>query len=226
MATMQPKCAGCKKEMAFSSIKPCDKCKATLYCSRECKKDDWKVHKKACSKQANANSFGLTPPNGLAQPISKPFTRLFEKKWLHDRPEDDVYRVLIDAYRLSVHDELVLHSKTASSNIDVSLSDMGLRRLLDHVESREGMMPAWWTVEKRQACLALASEDSQWYSLKKAVDRTEIAQQYGSEAFLMELRIFIESATGRGPGGFEGAPFLEALVEGEQALENMRVQWA
>lgn len=51
----------------------------------------------------NANSStggGLSPPNGLDQPASRPFTPLDDGTWLHDRPEIDVYRLLIDAYRM------------------------------------------------------------------------------------------------------------------------------
>jgi splicing suppressor protein 51 len=33
-------------------LKPCAKCKSSLYCSRECQTGDWKVHKNVCASNA------------------------------------------------------------------------------------------------------------------------------------------------------------------------------
>ncbi|KAI1183095.1 hypothetical protein F5B17DRAFT_417556 [Nemania serpens] len=110
---MQGTCNSCKK--ASAELKKCAKCSTTLYCSRNCQKADWKTHKKIYGKQAHEQSgagseyvFGstaLSPPKGLERPITKPFTRIDNNTYLHDRPEEDVYRVLIDAYRMRVEDE-------------------------------------------------------------------------------------------------------------------------
>lgn len=60
-------CTKCAKPETSLSIplKWCAKCKGSFYCSRECQQQDWKVHKKICSKQAakaaqisNATSAG------------------------------------------------------------------------------------------------------------------------------------------------------------------------
>ncbi|GAW13665.1 hypothetical protein ANO14919_030540 [Xylariales sp. No.14919] len=98
---MQGTCNSCKK--ASSELKRCAKCSTTLYCSRNCQKTDWKAHKKICSKQAYERSgtgagggssagTALSPPKGLEKPITKPFTRLDDNTYLHERPEEDVYR--------------------------------------------------------------------------------------------------------------------------------------
>ncbi len=96
---MQGSCTTCKK--ASSELKRCAKCSTTLYCSRDCQKADWKTHKKVCGKQAQEREAAgggpsaatmLSPPNGLEKPITKPFTRLDNNTYLHDRPEEDVYR--------------------------------------------------------------------------------------------------------------------------------------
>lgn len=43
------------------SLKPCAKCKTALYCSRECLKKDWKVHKRECSPNSAIHSNPSTP---------------------------------------------------------------------------------------------------------------------------------------------------------------------
>lgn len=51
-------------------------------------------------EQVNAPS----PRKGTDKPVTKPFTRLLNNTWLHDRSEEDVYRLLIDAYRMRFED--------------------------------------------------------------------------------------------------------------------------
>ena len=41
-------CAKCKT--ACESNKRCSRCKKTAYCSRDCQRDHWKVHKKTCKE--------------------------------------------------------------------------------------------------------------------------------------------------------------------------------
>jgi hypothetical protein len=47
------KCAHCSAvETESKSLKPCSKCQTALYCSRDCQKAGYKVHKKICAKDA------------------------------------------------------------------------------------------------------------------------------------------------------------------------------
>lgn len=216
-------CAKCEKDLD-TSVNPCDKCKMTLYCDRDCKKADWKEHKKICAKQANGHL--ISPPKGLSQPIAKPFTRLDEKIWLHGRPHKDVYRLLIDAHRLRAYDILTMEGKISANSVydDPSMAIVGFRSFLEEIESKAGILPLWWSVDKKNECLALGMEEHQWYSLKVPVDKDGILNRYGSTAFMMELRVFVESVTGRGPGGISAVPFFKVLLEGEQALEAIARQ--
>lgn len=75
-------------------------------CSRDCQKADWKTHKNNYAKNASetfAQGAGTSqnstnaanPPKNLSAAVDKPFHRLESKTWLHDRPEKDVYQLLI-----------------------------------------------------------------------------------------------------------------------------------
>ncbi|KAK0702349.1 hypothetical protein B0H67DRAFT_650386 [Lasiosphaeris hirsuta] len=101
----------CKKGPPEVSLKNCAKCSITTYCSRNCQKADWKTHRKLYGKQnppprVSGPSQTTAPPppqrsgapptsSALDVPVSDPFTRLDNGTWLHDRPEKDVFRLLI-----------------------------------------------------------------------------------------------------------------------------------
>jgi splicing suppressor protein 51 len=218
---MATSCNTCKKTAPEVSLKHCAKCSTTYYCSRECQKADWKVHKKICSQQAgssqgtsSSSSSGLTdeeaaaqrsPPKGLDQPITKPFTHLDNKTWLHHRPEKDVYRLLIDGYRLRVDDDAKFGGDVAKDSIysgqEHSLPDF--LRFLAKVESakNKALLPSWWTPEKKQACIALGMDKSQWQSLYARAEKSDIIEHYGDPRFSMQLRMFVETVLGSAPGG-------------------------
>jgi mitochondrial splicing suppressor protein 51 len=80
---------------------------------------------------------------GLETAIAKPFTRLDSDQWLHDRPEKDVYRLLIDAYRMRAADNLHLEGVVAPDGIYAGKADslQDFRRFLDRVETaRKGAL--------------------------------------------------------------------------------------
>ncbi|TVY35362.1 hypothetical protein LOCC1_G008013 [Lachnellula occidentalis] len=75
-----PKCAHCSvspgPEPAEGSgdkpplqLKPCPKCHTTLYCSRDCQKAAFKVHKKTCA--ASAQEYAKTANMKMAAPSGR-----------------------------------------------------------------------------------------------------------------------------------------------------------
>ncbi|KAI5925405.1 hypothetical protein F4810DRAFT_708791 [Camillea tinctor] len=199
-------CSTCKKAPPAVNLKHCAKCSTTLYCSRDCQKADWKSHKKVCSKQQGAP--GTTPsatPRGLDQTVARPFSRLDNGTWLHDRPEIDVYRLLIDAYRLRVADD-------GSGDSDAS---RGFQKFLELVASRK-LLPPWWTSEKEEACKALSTDPSQWQNLSRTIQKSDVIEHYGDPQFPMQLRMFAEAAIGRGPRGADGTQTRKLMVAMEQ----------
>ena len=112
-------CAACQKteSQLGKPLKSCAKCKVTKYCGRECQTGHWKKHKKDCATNAAATATNAsTAPSDRGSSTSAscknlkgsnegPFHKLHDKTWLHGRPEEDVFKLFLDAYRLRLNDD-------------------------------------------------------------------------------------------------------------------------
>ncbi|KAL7956132.1 hypothetical protein V8C34DRAFT_306854 [Trichoderma compactum] len=218
---MDATCNVCRKGPPEVSLKRCAKCSTTPYCSRECQKADWKVHKKICgenhanasSNASNSTSTRLSPPKGLDQPISKPFTRLDNGTWLHDRPEKDVYRLLVDAYRLRVEDAYTMEGELMEGSVYAGNPDGlgGFMVFLMEAEDIPGLLPPWWSEEKADACEQWGMDD-EWSDLRCAVEKSDIVEHYGDAQFPMQLRMLAEAVYGWVPGGSDGTEMRKMMV--------------
>lgn len=225
---MDARCNACGKGPPEVSLKRCAKCSTTPYCSRECQKVDWKAHKKICSNNhstnaasprlSNSGSTRLSPPKGLDQPISMPFTHLDKGTWLHNRPEIDVYRLLIDAYRLRVEDTYTMEGEIMEGSLYACNTDglRGFRDFLRTAATISGLLPPWWNDEKRTACERLGMDASQWSDLRCAVEKSDIIEQYGDPQFPMQLRMLAEAVYRRGPGGSDGTATRKMMASMER----------
>ncbi|PNY24179.1 Fatty-acid amide hydrolase [Tolypocladium capitatum] len=165
-------------------------------------KADWPSHKQACGKpdgsaeppsaaRSSSAASALSPPKGLDGGISKPFSRLDDDTWLHGRSENDVYRLLIDACRLRAEDAYSFEGSPQHDSIYAGAPDgrRGFARFLDRAATRRGLLPRWWTPEKRAACERLGMDASQWHDLRCAVKKSDIIDHYGDTRFPMQLRM-------------------------------------
>ncbi|OCL06400.1 putative MYND domain protein [Glonium stellatum] len=227
----QPSCASCAKTDSDPNInlKRCAKCQTTHYCSRECQKADWKVHKKVCAKNAadtaaSGTSSSNSPAKGLSGSIDKPFHRLENKTWLHDRPEQDVYKLLIDTYRFRMDDDYSLEGKVSTDSVYGGARNglAGFRRFLRLAESRPGLLPPWWSAQKASECVAVGMQESGWSSLSCAIEKSDVQEHYDDSKFPMQLRMFGEQVYGRGPAGQSGSAMRQVMMAMESGgLEGM-----
>ena len=159
----------------------------------------------------------LSPPKGLEKPIAKPFTKLVSKTWIHDRPEKDVFRLLIDAYRLRVNDDINFGGDTGVPDVAA-----GFNRFLDQAASRANLLPPWWSSEKQTQCKAFGSGEDRWCNLALSVEKGDIIEHYGDSQFPMQMRMFGEQVIGTGPGGQPGTMAMNMLagMEGGNGMES------
>lgn len=216
-------CNHCKKSPPEVTLKKCAKCLEALYCSRDCQKADWKSHKVVCVKHENAtsgqsdgpastptttstsassdsvssDSVVLSPPKGLDAPIADAFTHLGNGTWLHGRSQKDVYRLLIDVYRLRLEDNYVFTGDIPTNSFYGGMADgtPGFRRFLSRIEKKNrSLLPDWWSDEEKAQCIAFGRRrgKKEWSSLAHAVEKSDIDEHYGDRFFAVELRIFAD----------------------------------
>lgn len=77
-------CGGCNKDSSWFSagLMKCSRCNAESYCSRECQKSQWKVHKKACGKSLGISVVQPSSSTGQAMDPSD-----YYHKVAHTAPE-------------------------------------------------------------------------------------------------------------------------------------------
>ncbi|KAI9374061.1 hypothetical protein BJX61DRAFT_344395 [Aspergillus egyptiacus] len=210
-----------KKASKETTLKRCGKCKAIWYCSRECQKADWKDHKESCSKLANEPFVGPSAPQkGLSVAIDNPFQQLENKTWLHNRPERDVYKLLIDTYRLRMADQRQFEGSAETNSLFGESADISgsFRRFLRKVtEEKRELLPSWWSPEKAEECEQLAETGVGWSSLyNNAVQKQDIIDHYENPLMPMQIRMFAEQIYGTGPGGQSGAVILPIMAMQEK----------
>ncbi|KAH7394349.1 hypothetical protein BKA66DRAFT_557395 [Pyrenochaeta sp. MPI-SDFR-AT-0127] len=232
MGDVDQTCAKCKKtaaESQVSSLKNCARCKVTLYCNRECQKDDWKVHKKICASQANARGAYVGPETvhssdssatrlkNLEKHVPNPFTRLDQGKYLHDRPETDVYKLLIDSFRMREADDFNFESKAMAGSVytGAESSIEPFRHYLAKAAAMPNILPSWWISQKQKECEAF-SESGIWNDVRRKISKQEVIDHYGDEKAPMQVRMFAEAVYGVGSMGQSGEGMRKLMSDMEQ----------
>jgi splicing suppressor protein 51 len=131
-------------------------------------------------------------PSGksLEKYIPDPFTRLENGTCLHDRPEKDVFKLLIDALRMREQDLYKLGGEIAPRSLysGESSSIASFREFLTGVEKKKGYMPLWWNADKRKECEEFGEKGGDWSNLRKKVVKDEMIKHYGNERVSLVFR--------------------------------------
>ncbi|OJJ57691.1 hypothetical protein ASPSYDRAFT_90976 [Aspergillus sydowii CBS 593.65] len=211
-------CTVCaEKESNDTTFVCCARCKTQYYCSRKCLESNWESHKRTCCENSDSsydsfNSLG----NGLCASMHSPYRRLLNRTWLHDRPKEEVYKLLIDAYRLYRDDRSVLTRQVSPDGIYRGVFDSRdeFCRFLNLAESRHGLLPSWWSYQNTGECLSRGMCDD-WSCLAVRVNYSGIIEHYKDTTFASQLKVIARQIYGD-----MGKGVLGALVERFKALEE------
>ncbi|KAJ6091921.1 hypothetical protein N7467_003890 [Penicillium canescens] len=179
-------CNACGKLMA--SPKKCGQCLSAFYCSKVCQKADWKAHKVICGgavppQQPTINVATTSEVTELAEVVArqasgkgkstpalqtqvpKPFTQLEVKKWrLFYRNEKDVYKLIVDAFRLRGWEDKLASTYLVSMmhNGVVTEAKSDVFRASLKLAWRKGLLPEWWSPDDTEKLIQFALADEAW----------------------------------------------------------------
>lgn len=190
-------CLYCKKPQSELSkpLKRCAKCQKGHYCSRECQVAHWKTHKVSCTPDNNTPS-SQTNFEALPKPMGNFLKNLCSDTYLHSFTEPYAYQQLIDCYRMRLEDD----SNFANQQRGLYAGKppiVDFRHFLDLAESRSGLLPKWWTPEKRNGCEDMALDGTQWAHIGSAVGKAGFINHYQDSVMPMKLRLLAEKIYGK-----------------------------
>ncbi|KAH8881887.1 hypothetical protein GQ53DRAFT_886547 [Thozetella sp. PMI_491] len=191
-------CSKCAKAEPEVTLKDCAKCLAkgltAKYCCKECQVADWPEHKKICGKNLQELPILPAPVVSRVQPVHDAYGRLERKTWLNDRPKKEVYRLLIDSYRLRVNDNI--------RNLDIASKDIfdawdtaktfgptGFDQFLKFAETK-GLLPKWWDEKKNKECKKVSVQGGQFHCLYDMLDLRVVTLRYDDGSMGMQMRMF------------------------------------
>lgn len=197
--------SGCAHCSTTTNLKCCARCQDEWYCSRPCQRAHWKLHKKSCTSKDSSTplpSWTRKPAASkrLSKTIDKPFHKLDAGTWLHDRSEKDVFKLLIDTFRLRCMDEYTFENKITKGTVQAGEpnSKPAFQKFLHLAESKAGVLPFWWSRDKAEECVAFGMGSGDWSDLHRAVEKQDIINHYDGSLMPMQMRMFYEKTSERG----------------------------
>ncbi|KAJ8122495.1 hypothetical protein ONZ43_g1323 [Nemania bipapillata] len=142
-----------------------------------------------------------TTDRALLKPNFEPFKRLKRGNYFHGRPDMDVYKILIDAYRLRMHDMAIFTNDNDKDSIYGGAEDglAGFRRFLCRAKAVPRMLPSWWGDKKQAECEQLGCQEG-WSSLDTPIDHVAVRQYYKDKYMDIQLRLLAEDIYGTSIG--------------------------
>lgn len=181
---------------------------------------------------AKPPSVATVPDQAATKPChrSNPFTSLEERKWLHDRSEGDVHKLIVDTYRLRMADQHRSNDKISKANIHrgaeqaATINDfhsfiatsLGLDH--DRKEAKQ-IFPSWWTAMVQHRCYKFAEAD-EFSNICKPVTREEIQEHYKDELMPMQMRVFSEQIDGYNSGYLPAQGFARLQSSKEKGYDD------
>lgn len=122
---------------------------------------------------------------------------------MHDRPKEEIYKLLIDSYRLRMEDEYTFTGDADVDSIYGGSADgrRGFRRFVGLAHARPGLLPSWWNLEHSLAAEDFGMQEGEWSDLRCCVEKSDIIEHYKDKMMPMQLRMLAEAVYGTGLNG-------------------------
>jgi splicing suppressor protein 51 len=174
----------------------------------------------ASSRSETSQQPVISPRRGLSEPREEPFTNLQAQSWLHGRPEDDVYRLLIDSYRLHSYDKFQFEKENKLGSIFAGATDSAhdFSSYLSAAAGRPTFLPQWWTRANHQDCVRMGLRHAQFHDLHVQLNQAMVVYYYRDASFPTQLRLFAEQVLGRPVIMRSCTPVLDKLALMEKEL--------
>lgn len=192
---------------------------------------DWKVHKKVCAEPNSVGNNGGPSPIGQRHDtrravcyIPQPFHALSNGTWLHNRPKKDVFKLLVDTYRMRLEDEYVFQGEVDEDSLyggaNAASALRHFKRFLNKAIKRDSkrerkLLPEWWTKDSLQECLEFARTDD-FSNVGFAAEKHDMQDHYLQNDMPMQLRMFSEKLDGHLAAGQSG----QSMLKLQTALER------
>ncbi|KPI36694.1 uncharacterized protein AB675_9993 [Cyphellophora attinorum] len=157
----------------------------------------------------------------LDTPLEKPFTALTQRRWLYDRCEEDVFKLLIDTHRFRLNDNYTFLGEAPyyvlgdpSPNRGATEFRTFLKQAFYHPDNK-GLLPSWFTKAKINECMAFARRTPS-HHYNTMPEKSDILDYYGDPRMPMQLRMFAEQVLHRSPYGESG----DAMMAFQAKLER------
>lgn len=117
---------------------------------------------------------------------------------MYGRFREDVYKLMINAYRLRLDDDSKFLNVLDEDTIFTTTNIQGLTVLDRFIQMAEleGLMPGWWNSNEMTVCIATGSSEG-WSSTKRKITITDVNEHYGDPLMGLQLRIFGEQVIGK-----------------------------
>ncbi|KAJ5116564.1 hypothetical protein N7456_000912 [Penicillium angulare] len=220
------RCDKCNKKPKVG-LGTCSKCQIAEYCCHECLLADWPNHQKFCGSPGQKSTDPTEAPAPALSPSKSgqalddicehPFTRLTRNEWLHDRSTNDIYKLLVDTYRLRTADNWTSAGVHEKDGIYGGARDdnEGFGRFMSKV-GKEAFLPSWWGPDNNADCVNFAASDPEW-GLWRVIQPGDIERRYGDSTMALQLRIFGERVYGCPPHGMKsGEEILDSKASREE----------
>ncbi|KAI5820091.1 hypothetical protein BZA77DRAFT_302999 [Pyronema omphalodes] len=120
---------------------------------------------------------------------------------LDELPEEEVYKILIDAYRLRVDDDYVFAAEFRGLYAGEDPVE-DFNRFLNMAEFNGKILPKWWNKEKRKRCIMIGKDKDCGSYLWYAIEKVDVIEKYKDRHMVGTLRMLAEQVYGPW-GGFQ-----------------------